>query len=62
MEFVNRVDRTILIGVCWLVFIVLYLAFNPAKFGFWQNVAAFLASGVIAVGSIALTWTKIVSG
>jgi hypothetical protein len=61
MEFVNRVERTIKIGVCWLVFTVLYLAFNPAQLGFWQNVAAFIASGIIATCSIALMWTKVLS-
>jgi hypothetical protein len=61
MEFVNRVERTIIIGVCWLVFIVLYLAFNPAQLGFWQNVAAFLTSGIIAASSIAITWIQNVS-
>jgi heme O synthase-like polyprenyltransferase len=52
----NRVELTIIIGVCLLTFIPLFLAFNPARLNIFQNVAAVLGSGVIAIGAVALTW------
>jgi len=55
-----RVTGIILVDVCWLAFIILFLAFYPAKFDFWQNVAAFLASGIIVAGIIALIWIKMI--
>jgi hypothetical protein len=61
MEYGSRVDKTIIIGASWIVFVALFLAFNPAKLGFWQNIGAFIASGAIVSGLIALTWTKIAS-
>ena len=54
----KRVGRTIIIGVCWLAFITLFLAFNPARLGIWQSTAAVLTSGFIAVGAVALTWVN----
>lgn len=54
----KRVGRTIIIGSAWLAVVTLFLAFNPARLGFWQSVAAVLVSGVIAVGAVALTWVN----
>jgi uncharacterized membrane protein (DUF485 family) len=52
----NKVGRTIIIGVIWLSFITLFLAFNPAGLDIWHSAAAVIASGFIAVGAVALTW------
>ena len=54
MDLINRVEKTIVIGICWLTFIIIFLGFNPARLDIWQNMAAVLASGVIAIGTIAL--------
>jgi uncharacterized membrane protein (DUF485 family) len=54
----KRIELTIIIEICWLVFITLFLAFNPARLGIWQSTAAVLTSGFIAVGTVALTWVK----
>ena len=54
----TRIAGTILVGVFWFAFIVLYLAFFAAAFDFWQKLAIFLASGAIAGGLIAVFWVK----
>ena len=54
----SRVAGTILVGVFWFAFIVLYLAFFAESFNFWQKAAIFLASGAIASGLIAVLWVK----
>ena len=58
METSKRIRRTIVIGSTWLAAVTLLLAFNPDGLGFWQNAATVLASGVIAVGAVALTWVS----
>jgi hypothetical protein len=58
METSKRIRQTIVIGTTWLAAVTLLLALNPAGLGFWQSVAAVLASGVIAVGAVALTWVS----
>jgi len=54
----TRIIGTILVGVFWFVFIVLYLAFFASGFGFWQKLAIFLATGAVASGLIAVFWVK----
>jgi hypothetical protein len=54
----TRVAATVIIGVGWLAFIVLYLAFFAGTFDFWQKLAIFIASGAIAAGLIALMWLR----
>jgi len=54
----TRIAATVIIGVAWLAFIVLYLAFFAAGFDFWQKLAIFIASGAIACGAVALMWIK----
>ena len=54
----SRVAGTILVGVFWFAFIVLYLAFFAESFNFWQKAAIFLATGAIASGVIAVLWVK----
>ena len=58
MHTSKRVGRTISIGSTWLAAVTLFLAFNPAGLGIWQSTAAVLASGVIAVSAVALTWVN----
>jgi len=54
----SRVVGTILVGVFWFAFIVLYLAFFAQNFDLWQKVAIFLASGAIAIGLVSVFWVK----
>lgn len=54
----SRVAATVIIGVGWLAFIVLYLAFFAGGFDFWQKLAILIASGTIACGIVALMWIK----
>lgn len=58
MSLTDRVETTILIGAGWLAFIPLFLAFNPVGLNLLQSAAAVLASGVIAIGAVALTWVS----
>jgi len=52
----TRIMATILAGVVWFAFIVLYLAFYAADLDFWQKAAVFLASGALVGGIIAVVW------
>ncbi len=54
----TRAAGTILVGVLWFAFIVLYLAFYAVNFNLWQKAAFFLASGAIAGGLITVFWIK----
>ena len=56
MSFENRIEKTIVVGVCWIMFILISLVFNPVNFGFWQNLGSILISGMVAGGIVALTW------
>lgn len=52
----HRIEKTVIIGTCWLIFAIFFLAFNPIALNFFQNVALFTASGFITVGAVSLTW------
>ena len=52
------ITATILVGVIWFAFIVLYLAFYGGGMDFWQKVAVFLASGAIVGGIIGVFWAR----
>lgn len=54
----SKVAVTILVGVFWFAFIVLYLAFFAGSLDIWQKAAVFLASGAIAGGLVAVFWVK----
>jgi hypothetical protein len=54
----SKIVGTILVGVFWFVFIVLYLAFFAQNFDLWQKAAIFLASGAIALGLVAVFWVR----
>lgn len=58
MQASRSIRRTIIIGSTRLASATLFLAFNPARLGLWQSAAAVLASGVVAVGAVALTWVS----
>ena len=50
------ITATILAGVLWFAFIVLYLAFYAIDMNFWQKAAIFLAAGAIVGGIVAVFW------
>ena len=54
----SRVAGTVIVGVCWLAFILLFLAFFIGSFDFWQNIAIFIVSLIVAGGIIAVMWIK----
>ncbi len=58
VSLVSRITGSLVIGVCWFVFIVLYLAFFSGGFDFWQKVAIFVTSGAIAGAVIAIIWIR----
>jgi len=47
----SRVAVSIVVGVAWLVFLIIFLAFYANNFNVYQNIAIFLAS-VLVVGAI----------
>jgi len=54
----TKVIGTIVVGVAWFSFIVLYLAFFAESSNIWQKAAIFLASGAIASGIVVVIWIK----
>ncbi|MFX0108392.1 MAG: hypothetical protein ACFE7R_08920 [Candidatus Hodarchaeota archaeon] len=57
-SIVGKITGTLILGIGWLVFIILFLAFYPTNFSFWQNLAIFLASGLIVAAIIIVVWTR----
>jgi hypothetical protein len=55
---VTKIIGTIIVGVAWFSFVVLYLAFFAESLNIWQKAAVFLASGAIATGIVAVFWIK----
>lgn len=58
MSFGSRVAGTVAVGVGWLAFILLWLAFYGGNFDFWQDLAMFIVSVVVAIGIVAVIWIK----
>jgi hypothetical protein len=54
----SRIAGTVIVGVCWLAFIILFLAFFAGGFSFWQNLAVFAVSTIVAIGLIAVMWIQ----
>jgi hypothetical protein len=61
-SFGSRVAATIAVGVGWLVFNVLWLAFYAGDFSFLQNLAVFFVSVIVAIAITAIVWLKWVLG
>ena len=57
-SFGSRLVGTVIVGVCWLTFILLFLAFFSGNFNFWQNVAISIVSIIVAGGIVAVMWIK----
>jgi len=54
----TRIIVTVMTGVIWFAFIVLYLAFFAEGMNLWQKAAVFLATGAIAGGIVAVAWIR----
>ena len=51
-----RVSFSIVVGVGWLVFLILWLAFYASDFDVYQNIAIFLASLLIIGAALGAAW------
>ncbi len=47
----SRIAASIVVGVAWLVFLIIFFAFCADRFSVYQNLAVFLAS-ILVVGAI----------
>jgi hypothetical protein len=52
----SRLAATVVAGIGWLVFIIIYIAFFAGNFDFWQNIAILMVSCLIDCGIIAVIW------
>jgi hypothetical protein len=62
MSFGSRIAGTVAVGVGWLAFILLWLAFYAGNFDFWQNLAMFVVSVIVAIGIVAVMWIRWILG
>lgn len=53
-----RAAGSVMVGACWLAFIVLFLAFFAGEMNFWPKAAVFIASGSTAGGLTAFMWIR----
>lgn len=51
-----RISTTILLGVGWLVFIIIWLFFYASGFSIYQNLAILVVSLLIVAGGTAVLW------
>ena len=51
-----RVSLSIIIGVGWLVFLILWLAFYASDFNVYQNIAIVLASLLVVGAVLGAAW------
>lgn len=51
-----RISLTILLGIGWLSFIILWLFFYAGKYDIYQNIAIFIVSILAATGLAAIIW------
>jgi len=54
----SRIAGTVVVGVCWFAFILLFLAFYAGNFNFWQDLAVFIVSVIVACGIVAAMWIR----
>ncbi len=56
--FAWRVSLTILLGVGWLAFLILFLFFWASQYSFYEDVAIVIVSILIALGALAAMWAS----
>jgi hypothetical protein len=55
-----RIFGTLALVVGWLIATILFTAFYPTGFDFWQNLAVFIVSALIVLTIVALLWITMV--
>ena len=53
-----RVSLSIIVGVGWIVFLILWLAFYASDFSVYENIAIFLASLLIVGAILGASWAS----
>ena len=53
-----RVSLSIIMGVGWLAFLILWLAFYASDFNIYQNIAVVLASILLVGGVLGAAWAS----
>jgi hypothetical protein len=56
----SKIAVTLITGIAWLAFIILFLAFYAGRFDVWQNIAILLVSTLVALGMVAVTWIRMI--
>jgi hypothetical protein len=51
-----RISLTIITGIGWLIFLILWLFFYASNFNIYQNIAIFIVSILILGGIIGASW------
>jgi uncharacterized membrane protein YhdT len=51
-----RISGTLALVVGWLITTILFTAFYPTGFDFWQNLAVFIVSALIVFTIVAIIW------
>ena len=51
-----RVSLSIIVGVFWLSFVIIWLFFYAAGFNIYQNIAIFIVSFLVAGGIVGASW------
>lgn len=54
----NRIAGTVIVGVGWFAFTVLFLAFFAGNFDLLQNIAILFVSAIVAIAIVAVMWIK----
>jgi len=55
-----RIFGTLTVVVGWLVATILFTAFYPTGFDFWQNLAVFVVSALVVFTIVALIWMTMI--
>ncbi len=55
-----RIFGTLAVVMGWLITTILFTAFYPTGFDFWQNLAVFIVSALIVFTIVALIWITMV--
>lgn len=51
-----RVAVSVFVGVCWMIFIILFLFFYAGNYSLYQNLAVFLASILVVAAVLGPMW------
>jgi len=54
----TKIAGTVIVGVCWLAFAILFLTFFAGNFDFFQDLEVFIVSLIVAISIVAVIWIK----